>query len=189
MSPTSGSVISAAEKSDKNAKTTDSPDEIVVTINRAGLSQGTYTDQISVSSNAGDATVNVSLEVGAGPVLSVSSTQLDFGDNLTGLSFYISNTGSGSLDWTLSGSASWLGIVPVSGSTTSETDQIDVNVYRTGLAAGHYSAQIVVASNAGNAIVNVEMDVVPPTGDPVLSVSTDTLDFGSVTTTLVFIFH
>ena len=56
--------------------------------------------------------------------------------------FEIWNSGTGTLDYTLSESASWLSLSPSSGSSTGEKDLITVSVDTTGLSDGSYSESI-----------------------------------------------
>ena len=121
----------------------------------------------------------------AAPALAVSTSALDFGTGLINLTFDITNTGGGSLTWTISDndSVGFLGTAPTSGSTTSETDTITVTANRSSLAAANYSATITVTSNGGTETVSVAMEVL---ASPVLAVSALALDFGTGLTSLTF---
>lgn len=95
----------------------------------------------------------------AKPELSVSTTDLNFGNSKTQLTLSIINSGSGTLNVSsITGDATWLTVVPTSGSVT-ENNQLSVTatVDRTGLADGAYSAEITINSDGGNATVNVNM--------------------------------
>ncbi len=59
----------------------------------------------------------------------------------------VSNSGTGTLEWSLSNSQSWLGLDPMSGTNTGA---VDVAVDLTGLMAGTYFDTIVVTGNADN---------------------------------------
>jgi len=118
------------------------------------------------------------------PELSVSVGTLDFGGSQTEMTFNISNSGTGVLNWTLTDDADWLSITPASGANTAgETDQVTATVDRTGLAENSYDATITVSFDDGDDVtVAVTMAVAPPT----MSVSTDSLDFGTDDTTATF---
>ncbi len=80
-------------------------------------------------------------------------------------SFYVSNSGTGTLDWTAAGSLNWIGVSPASGSGVSE---ITVTLDPTGLAAGTYSGTVSVSSTtAANSpqTVAVSLNVVAPAAD------------------------
>jgi hypothetical protein len=90
------------------------------------------------------------------PTLSVSPTSLDFGTSDTQKSFSISNTGGGTLTWSLSSSQSWL---TASLSSASDNANVDVSVNRNGLDSGTYGGVITVNSNGGSQRVSVSMQV------------------------------
>ena len=145
VSPTSGS-------------TTTEQDEIIVNVDRAGLSVGDYTGIISVSSNGGDINIDVSMEI-LPPYLVVSSNSLDFGSTETSQNFTITNIGAGTLNWSISTNQSWISLWPSSGSTSTEEDEISVTVHRTGLSYGAYSGELNITSDGGDETISVNMDV------------------------------
>jgi hypothetical protein len=78
------------------------------------------------------------------PEISLSTTQLNFGAVTSGektsqQQCVISNTGGGTLSWSISDNKSWLSCSPTSGTGDSS---IAVSVDTTGLTAGTYSGQI-----------------------------------------------
>ena len=127
-----------------------------VSISRNGLTAGNYTGQISVTSNSGTQTINVSMKVVAIPILNVSTTSLDYDSTKTQLSFGVSNAGSGTLSWNVGANQSWMTVLPASG-TNSGT--VNVSISRNGLTAGNYTGQISVTSNSGTQTINVSMKV------------------------------
>lgn len=167
VSPSSGSVDA------------DNPTNTTVSVTRSGLSQGSYEGEVVFTSNGGDDTVKVQMVVV--PSLVVSGSSLNFGAELTSLSFTISNSGGGILDWTITEQLSWLIVSPTSGTTEVEDDVISVLVDRTGVAAGDYSGNITVASSGGSANISVLMRVPVP---PQLVVSPTSLGFGNSTTNM-----
>ncbi|HET9225300.1 MAG TPA: BACON domain-containing carbohydrate-binding protein, partial [Thermoanaerobaculia bacterium] len=99
------------------------PASPVVSVNLAGLTAGTYTGTITVSSATQTQTVAVTLIVQAAPVstLGVSPTSLSFsgtqgGSNPANQSLSITSTGT-SLSWNATDTASWLTVSPASGVT------------------------------------------------------------------------
>jgi hypothetical protein len=59
------------------------------------------------------------------------------------------------------GPAGWINIFPCSGSTTQETEYINVNLNTAQLVPGFYGDNIVFSSNGGEGIVEVIVEVVP----------------------------
>ena len=141
-----------------SGSTTTEMDQITVSINRTRLPQDTYTAQITVTSNGGNAIVEV--RAVDPPVLSVSATYLDIGTTATSATFGITNTGGGTLNWSISDDAEWVTVNPTNGTTTTETDQITVYIARTAITPGSYTAQITVRSNGGDATVDIRLMVV-----------------------------
>ena len=112
----------------------------------------------------------------ANPEISVSISTLNFESNDTEKTFTISNSGEGTLEWTISTDESWINISPESGSTTSESDEVTITVTRAGASDGNYNGTITIEPNAGSGkTISVQM-VIPP---PELSVSVRSLDFGN----------
>jgi len=79
--------------------------------------------------------------------------------------FSISNTGGGTLTWSLSENASWLSVSPTSGTTTTTPAQVTVSLNITGLLEGSYSAPITITapgSTNGSQQVPVTLTLTPP---------------------------
>jgi len=149
-------------------------------IDKSGLENGRYSDSIQVTSNGGDSSVSISMEV-RNTVLSVSPESLDFGTNPSGTSkaFVIENTGGGTLNWSLSEIPEWLSVDSQSG--TNRTT-ITATINKSGKDAGTYNGAVLVTSNGGNKSVNVSMVVRPAA----FSLSNTSFDFGSAATSNAF---
>jgi serine protease len=99
-----------------------------------------------------------------GPILTLSTSSLDFSNYINTLPIGITNAGIGTLTITeITDDADWLTVTPASG-----TAPVTVNaaVNRSGLANGEYSATITVKSDApagGTASVTIRMSVGGPT--------------------------
>jgi len=124
-----------------------------VTASPTGLAAGTYTGTITVTASGASGSprsVGVALTITAPPpVLSVAPTSLSFtmvqgGAAPPTQSFTISNTGGGTLTWTVNDSASWLG-TSVSSGTGAGT--VNAAVYPAGLTAGTYTGTITVTAS------------------------------------------
>jgi hypothetical protein len=66
------------------------------------------------------------------PIPNISVTYLDFGLDLTSLTFAISNVGKRKLSYIINTSQDWLTVNPFSGDITSEIDTITVTINKTG---------------------------------------------------------
>ena len=145
VSPTSGT-------------TSTETDQLTVTVNRGGLTPGPYNGTITITSNGGDATLTVATSVPA-PALSVTPISLSFGETESQKTFAVSNSGGATLTWSITNDQEWITVSPTSGTTTSESDQITVNINRGGLTPGSYSGMITVTSNGGSAFITTSMTV------------------------------
>ena len=74
-------------------------------------------------------------------------TGVEGGGNPPTQTLNISNSGTGTLEWTLSNNTGWLDLNPVSGTNTGA---VDVDVDLTGVSAGTYRDTIVIAANSDN---------------------------------------
>ena len=140
-----------------NSGTTESEiDEVIVTINRIGLTEGTHTGTISVSSNGGNQNISVILTIPDRPSLSVIPSILDFDSVQTTLTFDVANVGTGELNWSVSGNQGWIETNPDSGNNFST---INVTVSRNDLNPGDYAGIITVSSNGGDDDVEILMNI------------------------------
>ena len=97
------------------------------------------------------------------PVMSESATALTFtamegGSNPSNQTFTVTNSGGGTLSWTLSDNASWLTVSPTSGATTTETDVVTVSVNTAGLAGNTYTG-VVTLSSQGKTLTSQQIPV------------------------------
>lgn len=91
-----------------------------------------------------------------GPLIEISPATLVVdvlqGNDAIDQSFTIRNTGSGTLNYTITDTADWLSTSPDSGTATGETDTITVACDTDALPAANYNATITIdSSNAENA--------------------------------------
>jgi hypothetical protein len=115
-------------------------------------------------------------QAGSPPELLLTPTQLNFAVDTLGntsdpQSFMVSNSGGGTLNWTITGDQGWFQYTPLSGTGPG---MVTVTVNAAGLAAGTYNGLISVSDpNAVNSpqTVNVQLKVYsystskPPFGD------------------------
>ena len=156
-------------------------DQLMVNVNATGLAAGTYSGTVNIMIGGQMSAVNVTLMVAGGTATPTSSTPTPslrlnpLSINISGKAggtaplpqtFNITNPTGGTLTWTLTESAPWLGLNITSGTTTTEVDAISASASLSGLAAGTYSTAIVVAaSGASNSpqTIPVTLTLSPPT--------------------------
>lgn len=124
---------------------------ITLSVTTAGMTAGTYSAPITIAATGATntpQTITVTLTLTAPGTIGLSPTTLNFtaiqgGSNPINQGLTISNTGGGTLSWTVSDDATWLTPSPTSGTGTG-TSTISINT--TGLATGTYNATISIAS-------------------------------------------
>jgi len=165
------------ELSTYGGTTTREADEVVVSVSRKGLEPGTYDGRIRIISGGDTVLVEVTMVVSLEPVLSVSDSELDFGDRETVKTFEIANTGGGVLEWRISSSEDWIAVSPDSGTTSDEVDKIKVSIDRSGMVSegSPYAGAITVTSNGGQCTISVRAAVVLV---PLLHCEPVEVDFG-----------
>lgn len=150
-------------------------------VNAATLPAGANTGTISITSDGGDATVTITIDVPP-PTLEVVPRVLNFSTNLTQKLVAIFNAGTGTVNWSIDTSTlpDWLRdgsgnplISVQSGAVNgTETDGVTISVNRLNQAPGDFafaSPGIVVNSDAGQRFIEVFMEVAE---NPVLVVDT-----------------
>jgi len=171
-------------------------DQIAVQVNATGMAAGTYSGTVRITiSDKNDrpqvTPVPVTLVVTAGtptvgsltvtPSILLNPTSLSFSGVAGGPAplakpLTLSNPTGGTLTWTLTETAAWLGLNISSGTTMTETDSISASVSTTGLVAGSYSTVITVtASGSSNSpqAIPVTLTVTPPTTNGTAALSWD----------------
>jgi hypothetical protein len=139
---------------DDGATTTET-DVVTVTANRDNLSDGSYEGDLLITPNVGSASSIAIQLVVPPPELYISTTNLDFGSTEEELSFTIENIGGGRLTWELYNSHQAIEMIPTSGETSMETDQVRITIDRSSLSAGNYESEISLSSNVGDETISV----------------------------------
>jgi hypothetical protein len=139
--------------------TTTETDVVTVSVNTAGLLANTYTAMITLTApGATNSTQQVPVTLTVTPPLPTigqSPTFLTFiaqegGAQPASQTLKITNTGKGTLSWSVSEAAGWLSLSVASGTTTTETDAITVTVNPTGLVTNTYTAPINIAADGAS---------------------------------------
>lgn len=177
-------------------------DSLTVSVNTAGMSQGSYTDTISITlvdaqGGVRTTTSSVTLSLSGGtssPMIVLSPSSLSFSGIAGGAvpaakTLNLTNPGGGTLSWDITPSASWLLVTPRTGTTKTETDTITVTANTAGLSAGTYSELLTIGGNGTNVPQQVMVNLTlssQSSSSPVLNVSPASLAVtvpeGSVTT-------
>ncbi len=136
------------------------PSTLSVSVSIAGLSAGAFTGAIQI----GPVSVPVTLTLAAAPALAVTPQTLTFDYTFGGSvpaaqSVSITNTGGGTLSWTASTSAFWLGIASTSGAAPAT---LAVSVDPSNLAAGTYTGAVQIG--AASVAVTLTVQGTPPPG-------------------------
>jgi uncharacterized protein (TIGR03437 family) len=128
------------------------PSTLSVSVSAAGLSAGTYTGSVQIASAGASntpASIGVTLTVTEAPAsLAVAPPALTFQYTYGGAvppaqTLAITNAGGGTLAWTASTSAYWLGVSAASGSAPAS---LAVSVNPANLAAGSYTENVSIAA-------------------------------------------
>ena len=98
------------------------------------------------------------------PILSCSPGNYNFGDMSVGqtssTSFEIQNSGTGTLSYNFGWSDSWIDVNPTSGTSTGESDLINVDIDTTGLSDGAHNCDLLITSNGGNGVSTITVNVI-----------------------------
>ncbi|KPJ57685.1 MAG: hypothetical protein AMJ42_04495, partial [Deltaproteobacteria bacterium DG_8] len=134
---------------------------------------GEFNGTITITSNGGNAEIEVTMTVSEQPILDVSPSSLDFGSEDVIKELFISNSGDGFLDWVIATQEAWVTVDQESGSTSEgKTDMVYIMVDRSEVTElGSYSGELSITSDGGDATVSVEMERVnhPPDVPTVIS--------------------
>ncbi len=139
-------------------------ERLTLSVDRTGLTPGTYQHTVTVTSSGGSASILVSMEVS--PYISVSPSSLDFHEATKRKTLIIyNNSPSSTLSWNITDNLpSWLIASRISGDVApGETDIVYLYADRTGLATGQtYAHSLSITSNGGDLSVPVSMTVPIP---------------------------
>ena len=138
---------------------------VIVNVDRTGLSIGTHTQTIAISSNGGSQTVRVSMSVQEENIsISVSPEALDFGSTSSSLQLTLTNTDTSRslVAYTLTAANDWVHLSKTQGQLTYN-DVITVSVDRASLSEGSYTSHITVTSEGKTKVVPVTMTIAAKT--------------------------
>lgn len=142
---------------------------IVVTVDRTGLTRGSYSQNLTITSDGGSAVVNIRMAV-QGITVSFSPEELDFGSVTTSMQLSITNTGSGNVAYTIAPSNSWIQVSKTSG-TFSQTEVVTVSVNRNDLSEGNHEGKLILTIGEKKIDIPVRMNI-PSKEKPTVSMQT-----------------
>lgn len=118
------------------------------TWNTANMSAGTYyiyatfSDGLNNNRTYARWPIVIDHTVAAPPTIALSKSSLDFGTSSTSRTFAISNSGGGTLNWSVTDNRGWISVSPTSG---QDSGTVTVTVSRAGKSAGTYTGTITVS--------------------------------------------
>ena len=154
---------------------------LTLTFQTSTLTAGNYTTSFKVQSGSQSVTVNVQLAVLSTPVLTVTPTsfslQTNAGSNVSARTVQVSNSGGGTLQWSVvAPTATWLSVSPTSGTGAGT---ITLAFQTSALAAGTYQTSFRVQTSTQSTTVSVQVSIqstsTAPTGSTIY-VSTTGVD-------------
>lgn len=142
-----------------------------VSVNSSGLGLGTYDGKVTILNGGITKQVPVTLTVKPNPpVISVNPDSLiisanEGGRNPADIPLRITNSGGGTLKWTVSDDAGWLSVSPKTGSVSAgKLGNAIVSINIAGLAVGTHNGTIsITAPGAIPVNLSVELTILSPT--------------------------
>lgn len=123
------------------------------------VSKQIYTNDIRYTEVNSAHTTEIDFTLSKLPSPEISVSYLDFGFDLTALTFTISNKGSGSFGYSFASTKDWITISPLSGNVASETDTIRLTLNRSELLSQIQEEVITIISQIGESNQYSEVDV------------------------------
>jgi len=159
------------------------PTQVILTVYPISLHWGHYNCQLTVHDPCAinsPQTVDVVLDL-IGPEIEVSKNHVEFSANegsteLPEQAFYIRNNGGGRLSWHARTDCSWLDVIPFSGTSAGDANNVTLVADVSHLRWGRYDCNVTVSDpNASNSFVTVPVSL--QIIGPIMSVSSNRLDF------------
>ena len=137
------------------------------------------TGLLAIQVNAVAGTDTIFVMTAAPSTLAVTPAAMQFastgGAAPAAQSIQITNSGTGTLAWTATGSASWISVSPASGTAPST---LSVTVSPAGLSAGTYTGSVqIAAAGASNTPASIGVTFTVAASPPVLAVTPQALSF------------
>ncbi|HOI25247.1 MAG TPA: stalk domain-containing protein [Caldisericia bacterium] len=153
--------------------------KISVSVKADTLKPGTYQSSIDLVSSKFKKSIPIVFSIVERPVLSVSSTELDFGTLRKGekssQTIEVSNKRAGEIKGSISSRARWLEFNVKSFNTNKTTLEVTANTKE--LEYGSYDSDIQISSDGGDAKISVKLDV----SASKLTTEHNKIEFGAIT--------
>ena len=153
------------------------PMEVDVRIDREKAPSGQHEIRLVVTGAGTTKEITLRATIRREAVFSLSPSDLDYGETSSQQQVTVRNDGGETLTWSAASVQNWISIAPGSGSLDQDDQQaITITIDRQGLASGSNQGTVDFTSNGGSASVRI---LAEGTGGGELSISPNTLDFGS----------
>lgn len=141
---------------------------VTIHVDRTGLTNGTYTSYLRITSNDRDINWRVDMAVQDTPKLRNYATYLTFSIQHPDESFYFFNDGVATMSWSVSSTVPWIDLAPPTSGTLGCTERTDISLT---LDPGslpsqnqQHAGEILVSTNGGDAVISVVY--LPPAPGP-----------------------
>jgi hypothetical protein len=149
---------------------------LTIRIDRRAVPAGTHSAALHIGAADGSIALKVSVQPGTSARAVLEPQKIVLGASETTGTFEVLNSGTATLNWTLSG-PSWATVAPASGSLPpGSRAPVVVTPVRSGLAAGQYIGALQLASDGGSPTATLTVDVAGVSG---LRMEPSILDFGA----------
>ena len=142
------------ELSETSGTLTANRDTVVIKTDLSSLPYGDYEGQIQIDSNAGPATVKVTLSHQQA-VMQVWKPILNLDRHVVSDTLFVTNEGGGLLRWRIIEAPDWVNVSATQGLVTSQPGMIFVRAELSRIDYGEYQETIKIESNGGDSKVEV----------------------------------
>lgn len=136
--------------------------DVLVTIDRSGLGDGTYNQNLTIASNGGNKSVALMMQVNVpSPKLTITPATLDFGNFIDQMLGYVHNTGDLDLTFTVDPATVpfWIAQITPSQGVVAPGDSAALlfAINRDPLPNGNYETNVSINSNGGTGSIHIVM--------------------------------
>ena len=158
---------------------------VVATIDRSKITES-MNKNLTITSNVASKELPVKVTYVANkPAITISKTNLSFGEDNTTLSFDVSNTGNANLEFSIGEVGNWISFSPAKGTIVAGKLMTVVATIDRSKITESINQNIAITSNAGSKELSIT--VVKPIDVGVLEVSTLSIDFEKIHNQKTFI--
>ena len=147
---------------------------LTIRIDRRAVPAGTHSAALHIGAADGAIALNVSVQPGTSARATIEPQRIDLGPSETAGRLEVVNSGTSTLNWTLSG-PSWATVVPSSGSLAPGSRAPILVTVRSSLPSGQYDGTLQLASDGGSPSAALTVNVAGAGG---LRMEPSIMDFG-----------